>query len=122
MTTIDNIDLLSLVFFDGDFKKSSDFGDVILEKEGYFCEDKFASFTEEKNDDTEVFVEFQQEIKGYFDECPGDSLTPGSCSTVVTLDEIKIFKVKINFRDVEITKELENFLKSLIRKQIDEKC
>ena len=122
MTTINNIDLLKLVFVDGDFTKSSDFGDVIYEKEGSSCDEKFACFTEAHNEDTEVFVEFEQEIRGYFDECPGDYWTEGSSSTVVTCDEIHIYKVKIDFVEVEITKELESVLKSLIRKQIDEKC
>ena len=119
MTTVNNIDFLNLVFVDGDFTKSSDFGDVIYDKEGSSCEEKFACFTESHNDDTEVFVEFEQEIRGYFDECPGDHWTPGSSSTKVTCDEIHIFKVKIDFVEVEFTKELENVLKSLIRKQID---
>ena len=122
MTTINNIDLLKLVFVDGDFTKSSDFGDVIYEKEGSYCDEKFACFTEAHNEDTEVFVEFEQEIRGYFDECPGDYWTEGSSTTVVTCDEIHIYKVKIDFVEVEITKELESVLKSLIRKQIDEKC
>ena len=119
MTTVNNIDFLNLVFVDGDFTKSSDFGDVIYEKEGRSCDEKFACFTESHNDDTEVFVEFEQEISGYFDECPGDYWTEGSCSTKVTCDDIHIYKVKIDFVEVEITKELENVLKSLIRKQID---
>lgn len=122
MTTINNIDLLKLVFVDGDFTKSSDFGDVIYDNEGSSCDEKFACFTEAHNEDTEVFVEFEQEIRGYFDECPGDYWTEGSSSTVVTCDEIHIYKVKIDFVEVEITKELESVLKSLIRKQIDEKC
>jgi hypothetical protein len=122
MTTINNIDLLNLVFVEGDFSKSSDFGDVIYDNEGSFFGDKFACFTEAHNEDTEVFVEFEQEIRGYFDDCPGDYWTEGSCSTVVTCDEIYIYKVKIDFVEVEITKELESVLKSLIRKQIDEKC
>lgn len=118
MATVNNIDFLNLVFVDGDFTKSTDFGDVIYEKEGRSCDKKFACFTEAHNDDTEVFVEFEQEISGYFDECPGDHWTEGSCSTKVTCDEIHIYKVKIDFVEVEITKELENVLKSLIRKQI----
>jgi hypothetical protein len=75
MTTVNNIDFLNLVFVDGDFTKSSDFGDVIYESEGRSCDEKFACFTESQNDDTEVFVEFEQEIAGYFDECPGDYWT-----------------------------------------------
>jgi hypothetical protein len=119
MTTVNNIDFLNLVFVDGDFTKSSDFGDVIYESKGRSCDEKFACFTEPHNDDTEVFVEFEQEIAGYFDECPGDYWTEGSCSTKVTCDDIHIYKVKIDFVEVEITKELEDVLKSLIRKQID---
>jgi hypothetical protein len=119
MTTVNNIDILNLVFVDGDFTKYSDFGDVIYEKEGSSCDEKFACFTEAHNDDTEVFVEFEQEISGYFDECPGDYWIEGSSSTKVTCDEIHIYKVKIDFVEVEITKELEDVLKSLIRKQID---
>ncbi len=122
MTTINNIDLLKLVFLDGDFYKYSDFGDVIYDNEGSFFGDKFACFTEDHNEYSEVFVEFEQEIRGYFDEFPGDYWTEGSSTTVVTCNEIHIYKVKIDFVEVEITKELESVLKSLIRKQIDEKC
>ena len=114
------IDFNNLSFYDGDFRKSDDFSDLIHENDGSVCrEEEWICYNPTGNDDVFITIEYTLNLSGYFDECPGDYWTEGSSSTKVTCDDIHIYKVKIDFVEVEITKELENVLKSLIRKQID---
>lgn len=113
------IDFSNLTFSDGDFKKYDDFSDLVYENEGSVClEDQWISYNPAGNEDVYVAVEYTLEVDGYFDECPGDYWTPGSCDFVLNDAAVTITKFLIDDYEVELSKEMEKFLQAMVEKKI----
>jgi hypothetical protein len=113
------IDFNNLSFYDGDFKKSDDFSDLIYENEGSVClEEEWISFSPVGNDDVNITVEYSLELRGYFDECPGDYWTPPACDFCLDEATVSINRFFIDDVEVELFSEIEKILMTLVENKI----
>jgi|LauGreDrversion4_2_1035121.scaffolds.fasta_scaffold02735_18 hypothetical protein len=113
------IDFNNLSFYDGDFKKSDDFSDLIYENEGSVClEEEWISFIPVGNDDVNITVEYSLELRGYFDECPGDYWTPPACDFCLDEATVSINRFFIDDVEVELFSEIEKILMTLVENKI----
>ncbi len=113
------IDFNNLSFYDGDFKKYDDFSDLIYENEGSVClEEEWISFNPVGNDDINITIEYSLELRGYFDECPGDYWTPPACDFCLDEATVSINRFLIDDVEVELFSEIENFLTTLVENKI----
>jgi hypothetical protein len=113
------IDFNNLSFYDGDFKKSDDFSDLIYENEGSVClEEEWISFNPVGNDDVNITIEYSLELRGYFDECPGDYWTPPACDFCLDEATVSINRFLIDDVEVELSSEIEKILECLVENKI----
>lgn len=113
------IDFNNLSFYDGDFKKYDDFSDLIYENEGSVClEEEWISFNPVGNDDVNITIEYSLELRGYFDECPGDYWTPPACDFCLDEATVSINRFFIDDVEVELFSEIEKFLTTLVENKI----
>ena len=57
-------------------------------------------------------------MSGYFDECPGDRWTPPASDFCLDEAVVSINRFLIDDVEVELFKEMESFLESMIEKKI----
>jgi hypothetical protein len=113
------IDFNNLSFYDGDFKKSDDFSDLIYENDGSVCrEEEWICFNPAGNDDVFITIEYSLNLSGYFDVCPGDRWTPPASDFCLDEAVVSINRFLIDDVEVELFKEMENFLESMVEKKI----
>lgn len=116
MATINNIDISKLKYVEGQFIPSKDFSDYIDEDTTYVSEEGYIYLDNE--DDICVDIKFEQNISGYITGCPGDYWTPASYSAVIEDDSFDILSLEIDGVEVELTKEIEEILNSIVREKI----
>lgn len=113
------IDFNNLSFYDGDFKKSEDFSELIYENDGSVCrEEEWISYNPTGNDDVFITIEYTLDLSGSFDECPGDYWTPAASDFCLDEATVSINRFLIDDIEVELSKEMERFLEGMVEKKI----
>jgi hypothetical protein len=113
------IDFNNLSFYDGDFKKSEDFSELIYENDGSVCrEEEWICYNPTGNDDVFITIEYTLNLSGYFDECPGDYWTPPASDFCLDEATVSINRFLIDDVEVELSKEMERFLEGMVEKKI----
>jgi hypothetical protein len=113
------IDFNNLSFYDGDFTKYEDFSEVISDRGGSVClDEEWISFNPVGNDDVCIVIEYTLDLSGYFDECPGDYWTPPASDFCLDEAEVSINRFLIDDFEVEMSKEMETFLKGIVENKI----
>lgn len=107
LDTTYSLNLNNLKLQDGDFVKSSDWTEKIYENGGFTNNDQFMVFN---CDGIEVVVDFELTVAGRVDYDPGDYWTPPYTDVDVTDIEILVKSLAVDEWEVELTKEIEDFL------------
>lgn len=113
------IDFRKAKLHDGDFIHANHFSDSLNDDDNYgnISADGWMQFCIEGSDHF-IDVEFVQEIAGHFTYCPGDYWTPPDSSFELTTDEIRIVSIRIDEIEIEIAKDFERIVESLVDAEI----
>lgn len=109
---MNSIDLNNLKFVDGDFTKSDNFSDLLLDNEGSFTMNN-ESMVFEFND-KEVLVEYTLYVDGTITSEDGDWYTPGYTDVEVDNIDIDISSITVDGVEVILTKEDYKFLTKMV--------
>ena len=101
---------------DGDYTKSSDFENLIFESEG--CTKMENEFVVLESKGNNIVVTYDIQIEGSYSIDRGDYLTPDFVSIDVDSVDIEIQAIEIDENEIELTKEVETFYKTIIKKLI----
>ena len=112
------LDLSTMKFKDGDFKRSDEYSYIIESSESIILDDSWICFSVDGLDDG-LFINFTQEFEGYWTHCSGDYWTPPDSNFNITKDEVFINNVTIDDIEVEMTPELDNIFVKLLIAEID---
>jgi len=116
MNSTYTINFNDMKFLHGDYIKSDDMSELIIENDGYIKKDcQYMTFDYLG---IEVSVGFEMSVSGRYSSDPGDYWTPPSSDCDIEDIEIDIVDLTIDEYDVELTKEITDILEELIKKTI----
>jgi len=107
LDTTYSLKLNNLKLQDGDYVKSSNWDEKIYESGGFSRDDQFMVFN---CDGIEVVVDFELTVAGRVSYDPGDYWTPPYTDIDFTDIEVKVKSLVVDEWEVELTKEIEDFL------------
>ena len=107
MSNLDTIKLNNLKFIDGDFLKSEDWMEKIYESGEFTRKAEFITF---ECNGVEVVVDFDLSVSGRVEHDPGDYWTPPYTDVDITDVDVEVKYLIVDEWEVELTKEIEDFL------------
>jgi hypothetical protein len=101
----------------GDYTKSSDFENLIIEFDG--CTKMDAEFIEvESTNGSKIVITYDIQIEGHSYTERGDYFTPDYTSVEIDSVDVDIQSVEIDENEIELTKELESIFEKIVKKLI----
>lgn len=110
------ININKLEFIDGDFNKSKDWCDLILEGEGSFDSEDFIIFD---SNGIEVSVNYTLSLKGDVKYVRGDEIDPSYFEVNDMDSEIEVTDILVNDVKTELTKDMKSVFLKEIKKIIN---
>lgn len=105
----------NLKLIDGDYTKSDDWFEMICENGCFSTDSQYMTFS---SDGIDVVVDFDLSVIGSVSHDPGDYWTPPYTDVDISEVEVNVTSLHIDEWEVELTKELKNFLEVEIKKYL----